>query len=383
MAFDLEMFADKLNRYRAQFQVSLQDMEAQTGISIERLNDITTSKKEPTGDEVLIIADFFKCDFKFFISNEKLAPFEQTEELFRRHGSVLSPQDKWAIQEFLFLCECQQFLLQEIPGHLQIEKFKFKKTGTYYKRQGQQAAAELRRFLDFKEIAVPLNIFREFRRLGVHVFRRQLGQSAISGIYIKHPVAGDCVLVNYSEDLYRQRFTAAHEVAHAILDDEKDFVVSFTKRDKKDFSEMRANAFAADFLMPPELLEKIPDPTNWNSNKILSYARKLMVNPEALAYALKSSKLISDRQVAEFKVLKIPQTEKIDPELPMELSDKQRINKEAMLKKGLSGDFLSLCLQAYEIGIVTRGRLAEILLTVDSKLDELCSLYGGKLNHGD
>jgi len=33
--------------------------------------------------------------------------------------------------------------------------------------------------------------------------------------------------VNYSEDVYRQRFTAAHELAHAIFDSDDSAVVSF------------------------------------------------------------------------------------------------------------------------------------------------------------
>ena len=46
-----------------------------------------------------------------------LAPFEQTETLFRMYGDELSSEDRWAIQEFLFLCECEDYLLsQGMPG---------------------------------------------------------------------------------------------------------------------------------------------------------------------------------------------------------------------------------------------------------------------------
>lgn len=383
MAIDLEMFANKVNRYCDQLQVSLQDMADQTGISTERLNSLVTQKEQPTGDEILIIADFFKCDYKFFISNEKLAPFEQTEELFRSHGDVLSSEDRWNIQEFLFLCECQHFLLQETSQILKPQKFMFKKSGTYYKGHGQKAAEQLRQFLNYPSNAVPINVFKDFRRLGINIFRRQLGQSAISGIYIYHPVAGDCVLINYSEDLFRQRFTAAHEAAHAILDDDRDFVVSFTKWDRKDLSEVRANTFASYFLMPPALLKKIPDSNSWDKNKIIFYSKRLMVNPEPLTYALKETDLITDAEVAEFKTLKVPQDEKFDPELPTDLSRLSRKRKENLLQRGLSDDYVSLCWSAYEIGQVTRGRLAEMLLTDETELDELCALYGRTLDHGD
>jgi len=214
------------------------------------------------------------------------------------------------------------------------------------------------------------------------VFRRQIGQSTISGIYVRHPVAGHCVLVNYSEDVFRQRFSAAHEVAHAILDYDKDVIVSFTRWDRQDLSEVRANTFASQFLMPPEFLTRIPDARQWDDRKILEYARNLMVNPEALTYALRDAGLITDADVSAYKVLRIPQDEKSDPELPVELSEKSRARKAAMLQKGLSDDYVALCIKAYEEAVVTRGRLSEMLLVDETGLDGLCDLYGRKLDHG-
>src|SRR5580658_922408 len=114
MALDRQVFSDKLRRYLTQLQVSIDDLAAGTGISAERITRMLSRSVEPSGDEVLILADFFKCDFKFFISNDKLAPFEQTESLFRKHGADLTLGDRWAIQEFLYLCECQEFLLNEL-----------------------------------------------------------------------------------------------------------------------------------------------------------------------------------------------------------------------------------------------------------------------------
>jgi hypothetical protein len=65
---------------------------------------------EPTGDEVLILADHFKCDYTFFISNDNVAPFEETETLYRAANDEFTPADKHAIQEFLSLCDTEAFL---------------------------------------------------------------------------------------------------------------------------------------------------------------------------------------------------------------------------------------------------------------------------------
>lgn len=66
---------------------------------------------------------------------------------------------------------------------------------------------------------------------------------------IRHPEVGRCILVNYDEDVYRQRFTAAHELAHALMED-SEFNVSLS-RDGSNLVEVRANAFASHYLVPP------------------------------------------------------------------------------------------------------------------------------------
>src|SRR6266404_3972386 len=224
-AMDLTLLGDKLKRYREQFQATLADIQQATGIAEDRLCAFEAGQATPTGDEILILADYYQCDYKFFVSNEKLAPFEQTETLFRLHGSELSKEDRWTIQEFLFLCECEEFLEQVVP-RIPRKPFVFSASGNYFKGHGLDCAKQLRQHLGYGPTEVGANVFEDLRKIGTHVFRRQLANSSISGLFILHPVAGKCVLVNYEEDVYRQRFTAAHEGGHAILDSSDQVVVS-------------------------------------------------------------------------------------------------------------------------------------------------------------
>jgi transcriptional regulator with XRE-family HTH domain len=153
MTFDLSLFSSKLRKYREQLQTSLDEVSVVTGISTQALSTLENAERRPTGDEVLILADYYQCDYQFFISNEKLAPFEQTETLYRRHGNEFSKKDRWTIQEFLFLCECEEFLLNLInrKNHM---LFSFSKVGTYFKKHGEQAAARLREHLGYSSIQV-------------------------------------------------------------------------------------------------------------------------------------------------------------------------------------------------------------------------------------
>ena len=381
MTFDLSLFSSKLIKYREQLQTSLDEVSAVTGISTQALVTLENAERRPTGDEVLILADYYQCDYQFFISNEKLAPFEQTETVYRRHGDEFSKEDRWTIQQFLFLCECEEFLLNALPRR-DYKPFRFSKVGTYFKGHGEQAATKLREHFDYSSIQVGSDIYDDFRRLGFHIFRRQLGNSNISGLYIKHPTAGKCILVNYSEDVYRQRFTAAHESAHAILDTEEDFIVSFV-RDKSNLVEVRANTFASRYLMPPDFFRNIPDSSNWTTDQAIDWANRLKVSTEALANALKNANLISESTEKQIKAVKVPSDRKTDPELPASLSPASRQRREQALKRGLSTFYVNLCFDAYEQGFISAGRLAEMLLVSEHELNEMADLYRRALMYDD
>ena len=68
MAVDLKTLGSKLAKYREQLKESISEVASATGIDATRLTAIEAGQVEPTGDDVLILADHYRCDFKFFIS---------------------------------------------------------------------------------------------------------------------------------------------------------------------------------------------------------------------------------------------------------------------------------------------------------------------------
>ncbi len=380
MAFNLEALSEKLKRYRDQFQYTLREVSSATGIAEELLAQIEMGARRPTGDEVLILADFYKCDYKFFLSNERLASFEQTETLFRRFGSAFSKRDRWAVQECLFLAECEAYIEGTLKRH-SVSDFSFVKVGDYFKGHGQQAAASLRRHLGYSSNEVSLNVYSDMRRIGVRIFRRRLENSNISGIYIMHPIAGKCVLINYGEDLYRQRFTAAHETAHTILDQEEDVLVSFDWN-KQDLKEIRANAFASAYLAPPEVLKKISTIGGWTEEKAIEWANKLKISTQVLAIALFENQLIGKPDFQVIEKAKVPRELKRDPELSPDLAPRSYERKKRWLEHGLSDHYVSLCFDAYREQIVSASRLVEmLLLDSDKQLVEMATLYGERVRY--
>lgn len=372
MPIDVTEFGSKLLRLRGRQQLSREEVGQGTGISAARILEFENGRVTPTGDEVLILADFFLCDYRFFISNDRLAASEQTESLYRKFGDEFRKEDRRAILEFLYLCECEQSLQEELRH--QKEDFHFSPSGTHYKSHAEQAAKQLRAHFSYAPNAVPSDVYDDFRRIGFHVFRRRLENSNISGITIRHPLAGVCILVNYDEDIYRQRFTVAHEGAHGIIDRNDDVVVSFLGRYKKaSLVETRANTFASRYLLPPTVTASIPV-TKWTHQEILRWASHFKVSTKALAIALNEAGVIDNPTADYLATVRVPLQEKTDPELA-NLSRPVEARKQGLLEKGLSASYVSLCLEAYSQGLISGGRAAEMMLVNDFELNEITSLF--------
>lgn len=380
MSINLQALGSKLSRYREQLEESLEEVGEATGIAAARLRAIEGGDQEPTGDEILILADHFRCDFRYFISNEQSGPFEQTDILYRAHGRDFSKQDRAAVQEFLYLCDTEEFLMQEL--NRAARPFEYVPSDGYFKGHGEAAAAALRRALGHRDREVPRNIYEDFRSAGVHVFRRKLGNSAISGLFIMHPSAGKCALVNYSEDVYRQRFSAAHEMAHAIFDSGSGPSVTYVRQQQLDMLEVRANRFASCYLMPPEVLRRLPTPAAWSEADAQRWANELRVSCDALGIALKEAGIVDAKASERIRGYRVPREAKLDPELPTSLNGTQLARKAALLERGLSEHYVGLCFEGYKRGAISLGRLAEALLCSRGELGELAKLYGRSL-HGD
>jgi transcriptional regulator with XRE-family HTH domain len=141
MPFDRTAFSDKIRRSKEHLAVEDSEIVAGTGISEGRLATLMAGFVDPTGDEVLILADYFNCDYKFFISHEKLAAFEETDSLYRKHD-LFSKADRRSVQQFLYLCECESWLWN--ANNRKSQTFNFVPRGPIYKAHGMQAARELR-----------------------------------------------------------------------------------------------------------------------------------------------------------------------------------------------------------------------------------------------
>lgn len=379
MPFTAAAFGRKLASLRADFGQDLGSVSASSGIPAERLGALERGQGEPTGDEILILADHFRKDFRFLLADDARDPDEGVEILFRERGDELSPADRVAIAEFAFLCRSEAMLERELGRAQPGRTFAFRPRGSYFKGQGADCAAALRMHLDLSEKEVTRDLFATIRDLGIRVFRRRLENSNISGLYMTHPEAGACILVNLAEGMARQRFSAAHELGHGLLDEKPITMSMVGEWSSADLVEVRANTFASRFLMPPALLagvakERWADPT-----EVSSWAERLRVSVPALLSALHAAKLIDGDQRVSLRQAAPRPPDPPDPELEGGLTPAQAARKAALLERGLSKRYVDLCFDGYNRGAISLGLLAEMLLATPGETAEVAALFGRSL----
>jgi Zn-dependent peptidase ImmA (M78 family) len=380
MSLDLKSLGTKLKRCREQLQLSLEEVKNGTGITISKIENYEKGENEPSGDEILIFSDYYKQDYIFFISNQKLSASEQIDILYRKHGKSFSKEDRWTIQEFLFLCESEQFLWDELSFKPNI--FNFTPSGTFFKAHGEQGANALRMHLGYRPNTIIKDLYYDLRNLGIHIFRRRLSNSDISGLFIKHPTAGKCVLVNYNEDVFRQNFTVAHEIGHSVFDSDNEINISFLNDGKdNNLIEVRANTFASNFLISKEAIKNL-NVSIWSEEIVIQLALQFKTNIVPLLISLKEAKLISPAQYVAYSKIKIPSSQKEDSELALS-TGKLKEAKRKLMERGLSSFYINRCFEGYTKGHISERRFAEMLLTNEFELPLILEMFSLKLDYGN
>ncbi len=163
---------------------------------------------------------------------------------------------------------------------------------------------EVQRLLDELGIgdSPPIDVNEVAADLGIEVVERsgfELGEDAVSGLLLRTEGRTICVL-NGDHHRNRKRFSLAHEIGHFVLHPPQEtYVNRVYARDKRssegtDPLEVEANAFAAEFLMPEDLVKgELPFPLNvGDEEEIRLLARTFQVSPQAMTLRLYTLKLL-------------------------------------------------------------------------------------------
>ena len=230
----------------------------------------------------------------------------------------------------------------------------------------------------------------------------------MSGLFLLHATFGSAILINQDHPLSRRRFSFAHEYAHALFDRRATASISSSKN-RRDYREVRANAFAAAFLLPAEgihsfLLHRrktlpsrvdqvVYDPLAHNLNELVEAKQRLKASDskvtyqdvaslmcyfrtsyQATCYRLKSLELVNKDELTEllakeddakaaFRVLKL-----FDDAMTEGQNDSQFDQDVLRLQ------VLNLAVEAYRREEVSRGRLRDLSSVLGIKAADLLKL---------
>jgi len=184
--------------------------------------------------------------------------------------------------------------------------------------KGVRRAAELQKELGLREILCggsrPVDVMDVIRQLGLALLFRPL--DSLLGAYVPGPVTSG-ILITTKRDQHVQRFTAAHELGHHVLNHRAvsvDCDVGYVGRGAlpgdngkaqgaKAFAsysdqELEADSFAAEFLLPKWLVVSHVRRQGWgrsdlrDPNKVYQLSLRLGASYSATCCALRSNELI-------------------------------------------------------------------------------------------
>jgi Zn-dependent peptidase ImmA (M78 family)/DNA-binding XRE family transcriptional regulator len=234
---------------RARLAAGLSQADVAMALKIPRpaVSLIESGQRSVSSVELAKLARLFGKPATSFL----FEPDDQPVLEYFRAATPLEEGDRAVVDEAVEWCRYYALLEQATFGEQHYELPTYPVPRGLAIDQGAYLAEQERRRLGLGDSPVR-SMIDLLEHEGVKVLVRPFPQgSPVSGFYFFSPELGPCAVINSQERPSRQRFTAAHEYGHFLVDrgEEIQGEICDTRRHREPF-EMRANAFAAAFLLP-------------------------------------------------------------------------------------------------------------------------------------
>jgi len=167
-------------------------------------------------------------------------------------------------------------------------------------KKGTDRAKELRGKWDIGNGPIR-DLFLLLEDHGIESVRWEM-ESKISGCLTEIPELGPLIFINIDRNMGHQVFTAAHELYHHLFEETRPFrFENLSDNNEKSPSEKSADAFAAEFLVPPSgLMSVLKDMDLMNVSlsleNVIRVQMRFGVSFRMLVYRLGDLGFISDRE---------------------------------------------------------------------------------------
>lgn len=371
------------------------------GVSRPTFVQIEAGKRSVSSLELDKLAFLFGRDIREFVASD----FQQEDSLaalFRAQASVVGePEVLDKLRECMALGR-ELTNLERLVGldrdvsAVATYPFPTPKTRWEAIQQGQRLAEEERRRLGLG--FGPLPVMTELlESQGVRTALVELPND-VSGLTLSDRKVGLFVVANDVHHYLRRRFSFAHEYAHVLADRDRSGLISQTSA-RDDLIEVRANSFAANFLMPEDGVRQfvagfgkgkpsrlfaevfdeegalnvegrsVPGTQAVQLYDVVLLAHHFGVSRISALYRLRNLRLLSE---TEFNRLKALDDEGKGKQLSMLLGLSEPDHAE--MRSEFRYRFLGLALEAYRRDEISRGKLLELVAMVGLSIDDLDQL---------
>lgn len=247
--------ARRLRTAREACHLKQDDVARHLGVSRSTVAQIELGNRAVSSLELDRLAYVYGRDIRELLADE-FREEDSLVALFRLHPEVSAQEDvQAALRESMALgreLTNLERLLQIERARTALPAYPARAPQTRWEavQQGERAAIDERRRLQLGSSPLP-DIAELLETQGVRTAQISLPDD-LSGLTLFDPQTGPFVVANNrppGHSHLRRRFSYAHEYCHVLLDRELQGTVSRTS-DRSSLLEVRANAFAAAFLMP-------------------------------------------------------------------------------------------------------------------------------------
>lgn len=290
---DTTSLARRLRRARLAANVTQEEAAAALGVARPAISLIESGQRSVAAVELAALAGRYGTSVSALLLD---APEDSVRRLFRLAAPI--GQEVEAVVEAV-AADCRQYasIEEDLYGQQQFEVPEYPRTRGLAIEQGEWLARQERRRLGQGHRPVR-SMVDLLEGQGVKLFLRHLGRGSLAGCYLYADALGPCVAINADDPPARRRYTMAHEYAHFLADraEEASHVCDPTRR--AELREMRANAFAAAFLLPEGgvreyLHEQRPPDGRVRPEHVVGLMHQFGVSSEAVTWRLLNLGVIS------------------------------------------------------------------------------------------
>jgi Zn-dependent peptidase ImmA (M78 family)/DNA-binding XRE family transcriptional regulator len=415
------VLAQRLKEARESSQVTQEQVAEALGLHRTAMAHLETGNRSVSTLELATLAKLYHRDIaSFFAAEESPAENDTLLALYRINKDFQdNPQVRENVARCIDICRegAQLEALLDFSRRSGPPAYRLEPPGNPAEavHQGEHVAAEERKRITMGDSPIP-DMADLIAAQGVWASGTTL-PDAMSGLFVQHPSLGQVILVNFDHSRTRKRFSYAHEYGHCLMDRQQSVSVT-TAANQGSLSEVRANAFAAAFLMPAAgvaaflnsldkgapsrqtlhvyspITERSAEPTIGAQRRpapgsqVITYqdaaqlAYRFVVSYKAVVYRLRNLNLTSR---AETESLLANEDHAADFLKMLRLWDvlekDQRENEpESQLDRELVSQVAYLAVEAYRREEISRGKLLEISAKLGLSGNKLVALARAAAN---